>query len=190
MTVWDTIIEHIVSKHLAYSRFNVRAPYNDLILDSFIQRHQHHIIFERKLKLVQMRTGLIWQETMGNVKGVKNLGVGHESGLDLLGDDTFHNGEFCMELKNSYRTDNHSARRSNILKLAKYARENPGVRPVYGFVNDSTREGSKVLRLDPETGVEILFISGRQLLYWMFGDEYDIVIKHITKHVNAHLEFV
>jgi hypothetical protein len=187
---WDTTIEHIVQKHLVHSRFSVKKPYSDLILDGFIQRNQHHILFERKLKIVQMRTGLIWQETMGNVKGIQNLGIGHESGLDLLGDADFHNERFCMELKNSYRTDNHSARCSNILKLIKYAREHPGVRPVYGFVNDSTREGNKILRVDPESGIEILYISGRQLLHWVFGDEYEEIIQLVTKHVNTQLNLL
>ena len=187
---WDTTIEQIVKKHLVHTRFSVKKPYNDLILDEFIQRNQHHVLFERKLKIVQMRTGLIWQETMGNVTGVQNLGIGDKSGLDLLGDETFHNGRFCMELKNSYRTDNHSARCSNLLKLIKYAREHPGVKPVYGFVNDSTREGNRILRIDPESGIEILHISGRQLLHWVFGDEYEEVIHLVTKHVNNQLEYL
>lgn len=187
---WDKHIKSVVQKHLTAARFAPRLPYNDLILDSFIKQNEQHILFERKLKIVQMRTGFIWQETMGNVIGVENLGSGDDSGLDLLGNDEFRHGRFCMELKNSVRTDNYSSKRSNIRKLVKYAKENPGTLPVYGFINDYTREGTKTMKLDTESGIEIMYISGKQLLEWVFADDYELVVELVTKHVNEQLEML
>jgi hypothetical protein len=185
---WDTHIKSTVQKHLTAARFAPRLPYNDLVLDSFIQQNEHHILFERKLKIVQMRTGFIWQETMGNVIGVENLGSGDESGLDLLGTEVFRHGKFCMELKNSVRTDNYSSKRSNIRKLVTYAQAHPDTLPVYGFINDYTREGTKTMKIDSESGISIMYISGKQLLEWVFGDDYELVTQLITQHVNAQLE--
>jgi hypothetical protein len=185
---WDVHIKATVQKHITAARFAPRLPYNDLILDGFIKQNEQHILFERKLKIVQMRTGFIWQETMGNVKGVENLRSGDESGLDLLGNEDFKHGRFCMELKNSVRTDNYSSKRSNIRKLVKYAQGNPGTLPVYGFINDYTREGTQVMKVDSESGITIMYITGRKLLEWIFGDDHEFVVKLITENVNEQLK--
>ena len=68
-----------------------------------------------------MKEGDIAQIVLGNFYGWKDLGVGHETGLDLVREDNTAN---AMELKNKWNTCNSSSAKAVLDKLADY-KNNP-----------------------------------------------------------------
>ena len=75
------------------------------ILDSEFTKKNKLICLKEKQR--QMKVGDIWQEVLGNYHLFENLGVGHETGLDVLS----HPRKIAMELKNRTNTDNASSKK-------------------------------------------------------------------------------
>jgi len=148
------------------------------ILDSDDDRASLSICL--RMKQLQMKYGEIWQMVIGEYEGFTNLGVGHESGLDVLS----IKNKMIFEIKNHHNTDNASSRKSNLDKLIKYKRNNPGFRGVYGIVNDRIPNGiCKKLFHDDE---EIEYYSGDKLFTLVFGDRKDDVITVVKKAVQDY----
>lgn len=82
----------------------------DILLDEVIPESEYQIC--HKIKNLQMRIGEIWQEAIGCAEGWQNLKKGDSSGLDLINKER----KIVIELKNSYNTDNSSARKHNYQK--------------------------------------------------------------------------
>lgn len=81
-----------------------------------------------------MKIGEIWQEVLGNYKDFINLKIGHESGLDIIS----HKNKFIIELKNRTNTDNYSSKKANLDKLARFKKNNPEYKCIYGNINHNT----------------------------------------------------
>lgn len=149
------------------------------ILDTEKTKKHKTIVLAEKQR--QMKIGEIWQEVLGNYNTCINLGVGHETGLDIIS----HPRKIAMELKNRTNTDNASSRKSNLDKLAKFKREHPDYTCVYGMVNDSTEE--KTIRGTIKTimhdGVEIKQYIGMELIRLFLGDDSDKIIDFIRNTI-------
>ena len=130
----------------------------------------------------QMHIGQIWQEVIGNYKGYQNLGNGHASGLDIVS----HSNKIIIELKNRTNTDNASARKTNLDKLAKFKLQNPDYSCIYGTINDSTLKKTTkgFIKKIEHKNVEILHYMGRPLLELIFQDNTDRIIEHMKFIIN------
>jgi len=112
-----------------------RKTNNDVtydILDTPLTSEYKMISLKEKQK--QMKIGEIWQIALGNFYGFEDLGIGHETGLDIIS----HSRKIAIELKNRTNTDNASAKKSNLDKLAKFKKEHPDFLCIYGNVNDQS----------------------------------------------------
>lgn len=173
---WDSIIKNEV--HTVFANMtNINDKYSDCVLNDYIANNKESIRFCHKLKYIQMKLGAVWQNLMGYIEGVENLGVGHYSGLDLK------SSSFIMELKNSNLTDNASSRKHNVFKLKEFVRCNPGYIPIYGFINDNKNPDGR-----DEVKDGIRYLSGRRLLKFMFGDQYEIVLATLRKYIKELLD--
>src|SRR5271156_2490528 len=110
-----------------------------------------------KLKILQMRTGIIWEKIfcLFNYQKIK-------SGADLVN----HEKRVVMELKNSFNTYNASSRKENIKKLIQCNNEYiwGEYTLVYGIINDSNSMGK--CEIQNHHGYPILFLSGNYLFHF------------------------
>ena len=105
-----------------------RPEKNDLtfdLLDTDKSMKNKMVILKEKQK--SMKIGEIWQEVIGNYEGFTNLKIGHVSGLDIISVSK----KVIIELKNRTNTDNHSSKKTNFDKLAKFKKENPEYLCIY-----------------------------------------------------------
>lgn len=137
-----------------------------------------------KEKQRQMKIGEIWQEVIGNYKDLINLGIGHETGLDILSNIR----KLAIELKNRTNTDNASSKKSNLDKLSKFKKENPEYTCIYANINadtdKKTLEGSnkKIIH----NGVEIEHQVGYQFLTFIFGENTEEIIKFVKNIIDKY----
>jgi hypothetical protein len=138
-------------------------------------------------RLRQMDIGRIWQKVIGNYKGYEDLGIGHVSGLDVVS----HSNKIIIELKNRTNTDNASAKKSNLNKLAEYKLKNPDYTCIYGTINDNTLEKTKKgsIKKIRHKDVDILHYTGRPLLELVFQDNTDKIIKHMKFVIDNHSNY-
>jgi hypothetical protein len=131
-------VELIIKKILS-------RPENDVltydVLDT--EKSKKNKLLSLKEKQRQMKIGEIWQEAIGNYKDLINLGIGHETGLDILSNIR----KLAIELKNRTNTDNDSSKKSNLDKLAKFKKENPEYTCIYANINEDTEEKTKNMEL-------------------------------------------
>ncbi|VVB71186.1 Eco47II restriction endonuclease [uncultured archaeon] len=149
---------------------NCKPPEYDLMLNKYISEHADIINKANKLKIIQMKVGNCWQHIFGFAFDIRDLGVGHKTGLDLLSKKY----KFCIELKNRYNTDNASARKTNYNKLKAYKEQHPEFDCIYGIINDKRPEGQDK-KIDVN-GTEIHYLSGDKLLSFVFKDKKEIVL--------------
>lgn len=161
--------------------------YRDLLLDEWILKNQEIIMQTLILKNFQMKIGKFWQTIIPKiVPQIKDLKIGHPSGLDLLRNDNLH---FIVELKNRYNTDNKSARDSNFQKLVNYKKKHPDALVIYGVINDKTKEGCRKIIYFQDT--EILYLSGLKLFEFLFGKKKARrIIPLLCKKVNFHFTHI
>lgn len=183
--IWDDVIQKELRKNFKRPR-KTNQTCNDCILGEFVDKHTEKIDFVHKIKFVQMKLGAVWQCIMGYVDGIEDLGIGHPSGLDLRSNELFPRGKFIMELKNSINTDNSSSRKHNISKLKQYITKNPDYTAIYGFVNDKKPEGRDETK--DEGGFIVRYLSGKKLLKFVFGNDYDDVISAFRQKIKPFLE--
>jgi hypothetical protein len=177
--------EKVIAREVAFVFSNINAEYDkyyDCIIDDYIALNKEKLQFCHKIKLIQMKLGLVWQNIMGHVDGIQNLSIGHYSGLDLMSDSDFPRGQFIMELKNSTQTDNSSSRKQNIYKLKQFVKDNPNYITIYGCINDKNKNG----RDEVKDGVR--FLSGNKLLQFIFGDQYETIQLILKQNISKLLE--
>ena len=155
------------------------AKFQDVLLDDFIDSNANMVYQAHLFKVVQMKTGELWQNFCGGVRGIQNLKVGHATGLDLKSSDEFARGLFGMELKNRYNTDNSSSKKQNLTKLAKFARANAGYTPIYAYVNAQHPEGEDTFITFDDVPIRIL--SGYKLFRFMFDDKASHFVTFVKK---------
>ena len=152
------------------------------ILDTEKSKTNKLIVLKEKQR--QMKVGEIWQEVLGNYDGYINLRIGHETGLDILS----HTKKIAIELKNRTNTDNHSSKKSNLDKLAKFKMEHPDYTCIYGNINDNTEKktmtGStkKILH----NGVEIQHRVGYTFIKYILQDDTDDIINFVRTTIDKY----
>jgi hypothetical protein len=134
----------------------------------------------------QMKVGEIWQDVLGTWEGCINLKIGHETGLDILS----HERKFAIELKNRTNTDNSSARKANLDKLARFKKANPDYTCVYGNINADTEAKTMAnkSKIIVHEGVEIQHLVGMTLLKFILGDSAEEVISFVKETIDETLE--
>lgn len=163
-----------------------KSKYNDniledILLDDFIRKEHEQIKFSKKLKQIQMNIGKIWQISIGNWKYFNDLGEGDDTGLDVKSDKL----KIIMEIKNRYNTDNLSSRKTNYSKLATYKKTNPNFECIYAVINDKTKEGKdELIKYD---GIEIRYLSGDKLLYFVFQDNKNQILINLKQQLQILL---
>lgn len=150
------------------------------ILDNEFTKKNKYICLKEKQH--QMKIGDIWQVVLGNYDSFKDLGVGHETGLDILSDTR----KIAMELKNRTNTDNGSSKKANLDKLARFKKEHSDYMCIYGNINADneakTLKGSvKIIHHD---GIEIHHYVGVELLRLILGENTPIIIEFVKKTIN------
>lgn len=130
------------------------------------------------IKQIQMKYGEIWQYVLGNYRHFHDLGIGHETGLDII---SVHR-KIIIELKNRHNTDNASSYKANFDKLAKFKKKNPNYNVIYGIVNDITVSG-KICSVE-HNGETIKKYTGMKLLKFIMGCDTEYIIKK-TQHLVA-----
>jgi hypothetical protein len=185
--MWQTVIHKTV--HDVFKNFKMtKSKYNDVILNDYSSANSLYIQKAHEIKFVQMKIGDVWQRVIGQVDGLYDLRVGHQSGLDIMSDDNFTNGKFIMELKNSHNTDNSSSRKYNMKKLAEFGRENNDYSLIYAIINPQNGfecGEDYVIHYDEKTNIR--FLTGRKLLNFIFEDDADSVLLSIKKSINELL---
>lgn len=138
-------------------------------------------------RLRQMDIGRIWQKVIGNYKGYEDLGIGHISGLDVVS----HSNKVIIELKNRTNTDNASAKKSNLNKLAEFKLKNPDYKCVYGTINDNTfaKTEKGFIKKIKYKDVEILHYTGKPLLELIFQHNTDKIIDHMKFVIDKHSNY-
>ena len=162
-------------------------PENDVltydVLDT--EKSKKNKLLSLKEKQRQMKIGEIWQEVIGNYKDLINLGIGHETGLDILSNIR----KLAIELKNRTNTDNASSKKSNLDKLSKFKKENPEYTCIYANINDNTEkktlQGSnkKIMH----NGVEIEHQVGYQFLTFIFGEKTKEIIEFVKNTIDKYI---
>jgi len=162
-------------------QLNKECILNDILLNEYITKNNDIIQKAYKLKVIQMKIGLIWQFIIGNYKDFIDLKIGHSSGLDILSQSR----KIAIELKNRYNSDNASSRLSNYNKLAEFKKLNPDYQCIYGIINDKQKTG--IYKIIKHNTVEIIYCSSEKLLDLIFGLDKNKIIKQIKIIINNHL---
>jgi len=140
------------------------------------------VILKEKQK--SMKIGEIWQEVIGNYHGFTNLKVGHISGLDIISTTN----KIAIELKNRTNTDNHSSRKTNFDKLAKFKKENPEYLCIYATINadnkKKTMEGAVIKII--HNNEEIYQYIGYKFLKLIFEDKIEIILAFIKEAIDKY----
>ena len=173
-------VELIIKKILS-------RPENDVltydVLDT--EKSKQNKLLSLKEKQRQMKIGEIWQEVIGNYKDLINLGIGHETGLDILSNIR----KLAIELKNRTNTDNASSKKSNLDKLSKFKKENPEYTCIYANINADTEkktlQGSNKKFM--HNGVEIEHQVGYQFLTFIFGEKTKEIIEFVKNTIDKYI---
>lgn len=170
---WDTVTQEVVETSMK-SWVTRTCQWTDIVLHDLLAARGHEIHTFHMIKFLQMKVGYIWQRLIGRAHGVLNLEQGHPSGLDVMtdGKGTFARGEFAMELKNAFNSDNSSSRKANLGKLCNWVRVHPKYQAVYGTINCQggiKGDWSGEDRLVTHDGVCVRHMSGMKLLEFVFG---------------------
>lgn len=152
------------------------------ILDTEKSKHFQMIALKEKQR--KMKHGEIWQTVIGNYPGYINLGKGHVTGLDIIS----HKFKIAVELKNSFKTDNASSKKSNLDKLAIFKKKNPEYRCIYANINASsqklTLDGS--IKTIQHNAVEIEHHVGLEFLKLIYGHYTELIINTIKTTVDKY----
>jgi hypothetical protein len=152
------------------------------ILDT--EKEKEDKLIALKVKQRQMKRGEIWQSALGTYYQFIDLGVGHETGLDILSEPR----KLIIELKNRTNTDNSSSRKSNLDKLARFKIEHPDYTCIYGNINaddeDKTLKGfnKKIIH----NGIEIEHQVGYEFLRFILGDDLQEIINFVKNTIDKY----
>lgn len=167
-------------KHVLESK-NAVNVISDILLNEYFSKHIREINNSLIIKQMQMKIGNIWQIAIGNYGDFRDLGVGHHTGLDVKN----KNRKIIMEIKNRYNTDNASAKKSNLGKLAKYKKEHTDFECIYAIINDKKPKGK--CNIIEHNGVKLIYYSGLCLLNYIFGDDTNAVLNILHKIIGSYL---
>jgi len=152
------------------------------ILDT--EKSKKNKLVSLKEKQRQMKIGEIFQMVLGNYDTFTDLGVGHETGLDIISVER----KIIIELKNRTNTDNASSKKSNLDKLARYKKAHNEFECIYGCINDDTEK--KTLTGENKTivhdGVELKRYVGNELLTLILGENKDTIINFVKKTIDEN----
>ena len=162
-----------------------RPEKNDLtfdLLDTDKSMKNKMVILKEKQK--SMKIGEIWQEVIGNYEGFTNLKIGHVSGLDIISTTN----KIAIELKNRTNTDNHSSKKTNFDKLAKFKKENPEYLCIYATINadnkKKTVEGAIIKII--HNNEEIYQYTGYKFLKLIFEDNIEIILNFMRDTIDKY----
>lgn len=162
-----------------------RPEKNDLtfdLLDTDKSMKNKMVILKEKQK--SMKIGEIWQEVIGNYEGFTNLKIGHVSGLDIISTTN----KIAIELKNRTNTDNHSSKKTNFDKLAKFKKENPEYLCIYATINadnkKKTVEGAIIKII--YNNEEIYQYTGYKFLKLIFEDNIEIILNFMRDTIDKY----
>ena len=177
-SIWTATVEENLDK--LWKKQNPKVTFD--ILDTEKSKQDKLIAARERCRC--MIIGRLWQISIGNWKHFEDLRVGHESGLDFRSCELKLGGE----IKNRTNTDNQSSEKANSEKLAKFKKENPDYRVIYGKINEDTEE--KTIRGSSKTkmvdGVEIEIQTGMVFLRNVFGDHTEIVIEFLKTAIDKY----
>lgn len=162
-----------------------RPEKNDLtfdLLDTEKSIKNKMIILKEKQK--SMKIGEIWQEVIGNYYEFTNLKVGHKTGLDIISTSK----KIIIELKNRTNTDNHSSRKTNYDKLAKFKKENPEYLCIYATINADTKKKTfdgAIIKII-HNNEEIYQYTGFKFLELIFEDNIEIILKYMKEAIDKY----
>jgi len=153
------------------------------ILDSEFTKKNKLICLKEKQR--QMKVGDIWQEVLGNYELFENLGVGHDTGLDILS----HPRKIAMELKNRTNTTNSDSKKGVLDKLARFKKENPDYMCIFGNVNADTEKKTTKgsIKIIQHDGVEIHHYVGLELLRLILGENTETIIEFVKKTIDEYM---
>ena len=139
----------------------------------------------KKIKQYQMKIGEIFQMVLGNYQNFENLPTKNDFGVDIIS----YNRKIIVELKNRTNTDNNSSKITNYRKLAKFKKDFPEFKCIYGCINEineqKTLNGNyKKIIID---SVEIECYTGYKLLKLILGDDLNTIIEFIKKIIKDYL---
>ena len=149
---------------------------NDILLKNITY---HFLAYSYKLKILQMRVGLLWEKILC-LFGFQKI-----SGADVVN----HDRQIVMELKNAFNTDNASSRKENIRKLIQCKIDNNwnDYMLVYGIINDGSYNNMGKCEVQYFNGIPILFMSGNYLFHFVFGNDYQNLLNYIIYVFNFHV---
>jgi hypothetical protein len=167
----QTILSRPISEVLTYD-----------ILDTEKSKTNKSLALKEKQR--QMKIGEIWQAALGNYNGCVDLGVGHETGLDILS----HTRKFAIELKNRTNTDNASSKKSNLEKLAKFKKAHPEYLCIYANINADTERKtlSGSIKKISHDGVELDHQIGYDFLKFILGDDTDAIVHFVRNTIDKY----
>lgn len=95
-----------------------------------------------------------------------------------------HKRKIAIELKNSFNTDNSSAKKHNYQKLKAFAMKHSGYTVIYGVIN--AQNGKAEDKIVEET---IRYMSGTLFLQLIFApnSDYKRIIQIIKLHLKTHM---
>ena len=175
-------LSEIRTKILAILSRPLRDELTYDILDSQNSINNKRIALHVKQR--QMKIGVIMQVVIGNYDKMTDLGIGHETGLDILSVER----KLVIELKNRTNTDNASSKKSNLDKLAKFKRQHPDYECIYGCVNDDTEEKTMTGEITTimHDGVELRKYTGMKLLNHIFGENTKTIIDLVRELLDSN----
>ena len=171
----ETKIRDILSRNtnetLTYDILDTENKKNDKLIALRVKQHQ-------------MKIGEIWQTVLGNYDGYIDLGVGHETGLDILS----HSKKIIIELKNRTNTDNSSSRKANLDKLAKFKIEHPDYTSIYANINADDEKKTMLgkIQIIQHNGVEIQHQIGYEFLKNILEDNVDEIIYFVRDIIDKY----
>ena len=138
------------------------------------------------VRQIQMKEGDVAQTALGLFPGWEDLGIGHESGLDIRRLDN----SIIIELKNKWNTCNSGSQKAILDKLASYKEKHPDTVCVWGIINAKPDTVSLSTKIN-HNGQEIMKIQGVELFKLVcVHNEYDYtsevidMVKHVMYHSN------
>jgi hypothetical protein len=152
------------------------------ILDTDKTKTNKLIALQEKQR--QMKVGEIWQVVIGNYHEFRDLGVGHETGLDLVSEKR----KIIAELKTRTNTDNSSSKKTNLDKLALFKISHPDYKCIYANINADTEEKTLkgAIKTFTHNGVELEHHVGYEFLKFIFGEDVVEIINFIKNTIDKY----
>jgi len=164
MQKMEAVIKNILNKDI-----NKKVT-KDIILSEFFK---NEMLVANKLKIIQMRMGLIYEELAKFHNWTK------VDKIDLVDIDK----KIALEIKSSTNTDNSSSRERNYQKLLEFKSKHNNYKLYYVCINYLTKNPqNKILA----NGITLL--TGEFALQFLYGDNNQNVITTIQKCIKIFIQ--